>query len=525
MKIISIIFIFSLFSVYYSNKTFEEESEDVILSTSFEDGDISMFSKRGEWDSAILSLEKDGGKTGSNYLWISGRQANWNGVQIGLDDKCNQGIEYTVSVSLKSKQNSNICLSMQYSYLDEIHYANLFCTVNQGEWVDMKEYKFTMPLGCKNVFLYFEITNGQDDFGIDDFLLRVAPSYTIQEDIPSLKDIYKNYFKFGTATNAGEAPTQQLIFKHFNSITIGNELKPDYLLDYKATLENAEKTGDYTNVKVKIGLAGPILEFCAENNIPLRGHTFVWHSQTPTWFFKEKYDKDGEWVSKETMIKRMENYIKNVFEMIKSQFPNNEFYAWDVVNEAWKNDGTPRNGGSTQENPENSPWVKIFGDNSFIKYAFQFAKKYGIEGCKYFYNDYNEYIEGKKNAIVNMVKEINAGEQLIDGIGMQSHLDVNYPPVDLYESAIKAFSELGVEVQVTELDVTTSDNSDLSFEKQAKYYSDIMDVILKYSEHVTAVVVWGTTDDKSWRAKQYPLLFNYDYTAKPCFYSIVDGLE
>ena len=71
--------------------------------------------------------------------------------------------------------------------------------------------------------------------------------------------------------------------------------------------------------------------------------------------------------------------------MIKSQFPNNEFYAWDVVNEAWKNDGTPRNGGSTQENPENSPWVKIFGDNSFIKYAFQFAKKYGIEGCKYFY--------------------------------------------------------------------------------------------------------------------------------------------
>ena len=124
-----------------------------------------------------------------------------------------------------------------------------------------------------------------------------------------------------------------------------------------------------------------------------------------------------------------------------------------------------------------------------------------------------------------MVKEINAGEQLIDGIGMQSHLDVNYPPVDLYESAIKAFSELGVEVQVTELDVTTSDNSDLSFEKQAKYYSDIMDVILKYSEHVTAVVVWGTTDDKSWRAKQYPLLFNSDYTAKPCFYSIVDGLE
>lgn len=75
------------------------------------------------------------------------------------------------------------------------------------------------------------------------------------------------------------------------------------------------------------------------------------------------------------MIKRIVNYIKNVFEMIKSPFPNNEFYLWDMVNETWKDDGTPRDGRSTQENPENSLWVKIFRVNSLIKYAFQFVKK------------------------------------------------------------------------------------------------------------------------------------------------------
>ena len=122
-----------------------------------------------------------------------------------------------------------------------------------------------------------------------------------------------------------------------------------------------------------------------------------------------------------------------------------------------------------------------------------------------------------------MVKKINDEEKLIDGIGMQSHLDVNYPSINLYERAIKELSETGLKVQVNELDVTISDISEFGFERQAQYYSNIMDVIVKYSNSVTSVVFWGTTDDKSWCAMQCPLLFNSVYTAKPCFYSIVDG--
>ena len=332
----------------------------------------------------------------------------------------------------------------------------------------------------------------------------------------------------GTATTVSEISpktTQKLVVKHFNSITPGNELKPDSCLDRTATLEESEKTGEYINPKVKVGAAQPILDFAAENDIPVRGHTLVWHSQTPTWFFKEKWDPEGDWVDKDTMLIRMENYIKNLFDAVKATYPKVKFYAWDVVNEAILDDGKPRNGGSQEQGSGNSPWVKIFGDNSFIKYAFQFAKKYGIEGCKYYYNDYNEYMPQKTPAIIQMVNEVNEGEQLIDGIGLQSHLDVNFPGLSAYEKAVRLLSETGLDLQITELDATTQDTSENGFKIQAQYYSDIMDILVKYSKSISAVVFWGTTDDQSWRADRCPLLFNEDYSAKPCFYSIVDGLE
>ena len=145
-----------------------------------------MFSKIGDYDSAILSFKENVGKTGSYYR-VNGPQTNLKGVQIGLDNICNP--EYTVSVSLKSKQNSNICLSMQYSYLNEIHYANLFCTVNKGEWADMKEYNLLYPQVVMMFFFILKSLVNKMIFGIDDFSLKIAPSYLMREDVPSLKDI------------------------------------------------------------------------------------------------------------------------------------------------------------------------------------------------------------------------------------------------------------------------------------------------------------------------------------------------
>jgi len=300
------------------------------------------------------------------------------------------------------------------------------------------------------------------------------------------------------------------------------------MLDKAGCIANAE-AGNDGEVAVKLnGSARSILNFARDNNISVRGHVLVWHSQTPGWFFKENYDSEADFVDKETMTARMESYIKGVFAALEAEYPDVDFYAWDVVNEAWLDDGKPRQPGTYEQAPQGnlSGWTAVYGDNSFIPYAFEFARKYAPEGTKLYYNDFNEYMTGKIEAVVKMAEELKA-KGLIDGIGMQSHLDVRqgadaFPSPQMYEAAIKAYTETGLDVQITELDATVQGEN---FEVQAKYYSDIMDAIMKYSDKISAVVFWGTTDDQSWRKENSPLLFNADYTAKPAYYQIVDGIE
>ena len=416
------------------------------------------------------------------------------------------------------------------------HYNNLSAVLSQGEWVQIPLTKFSFSEDMKDVSIYIEGEgNDTPDMWVDDFTLTTAPVYPIERNIPSLKDVYGDYFKIGGAVTAGElAPnsTKDLILKHYNSLTLGNELKPENMLDQTACQEYLKETGDNTVPQVKLnGSAKVILNFCRKYKIPVRGHVLVWHSQTPGWFFKDDYTLEGAWVDKETMLKRMENYIKGVFAALEAEYSDINFYAWDVVNEAWRDDGTPRQPGTYEENGELSGWVKIFGDNSFIPYAFEYARQYAPKNTKLYYNDFNEYMPQKVEAIIQMATELKA-KGVIDGIGLQSHLNVTnnqtsdpFPSASVYKSALAKYAETGLDLQVTELDATY-DHSVANGEKlQEQYYSDIMDAIVAYKDYISAVIFWGTTDDQSWRSSRTPLLFNEDYTAKPCFYSIIDGIE
>ena len=496
-------------------------ADDVIFSSGFEDdSDVSAFTGRGGVES--ISVTKDSAHTGEGSMLISDREENWNGPQFLLDERCEAGVEYTVSAWVRAEWYNTVNLSMEYTDSSgERHYSNLKSAVSQGNWVEIPETKFSFSEDMTNVYIYFEC-NDNTNLYIDDFKLAKAFVHQIQQDIPSLKDVYSPYFKIGTAVTTSELAPQSakdLIDKHFNSITLGNELKPESILDRNACIEAGND-----NPQINLASARTILNYCRDNNVPVRGHVLVWHSQTPDWFFKENYADDGAWVDKDTMLVRMENYIKNVFEALEKEYPTVNFYAWDVVNEAWLDDGSARQPGGYNTNPDTSGWVKVFGDNSFIEPAFEYARKYAPEGCKLYYNDFNEYMPQKTDAIVKMANELKE-KGLIDGIGMQSHLDVNFPGISAYKQALAKFAETGLDIQVTELDATTSDTSEAGFETQAKYYSDIMDACVEYADHISAVVFWGTTDDKSWRASKSPLLFNEDYTAKPAFYSIVDGLD
>ncbi|MDD6346085.1 MAG: endo-1,4-beta-xylanase [Oscillospiraceae bacterium] len=500
---------------------YAEDTTDVIFESSFEnDSDVSAFTGRGGVET--ISVTKDSAHTGDSSMMVSDRAKNWNGPQFLLDERCEAGVEYTISAWVRTEWYNNVNLSMEYTDVSgERHYNNLKSAVSQGDWVEIPETKLSFSEDVKNVYIYFEC-NDTANIYIDDFRLAKAPVHQIEKDIPSLKEVYSPYFKIGTAVTTSELAPQSakdLIDKHFNSITLGNELKPESILDRNACIEAGND-----NPQVNIASARSILNYCRDNNVDVRGHVLVWHSQTPDWFFKENYADDGNWVDKETMLKRMENYIKNVFATLEEEYPTVNFYAWDVVNEAWLDNGSARNPGGYNTNPETSGWVKVFGDNSFIEPAFEYARKYAPEGCKLYYNDFNEYMPQKTDAIVKMANELKE-KGLIDGIGMQSHLDVTFPSISAYKKALEKFAGTGLDIQVTELDATTSDTSEAGFETQAQYYSDIMDACVEYADSISAVVFWGTTDDKSWRASKSPLLFNEDYTAKPAFYSIVDGLD
>lgn len=511
-------------------------AEGDLLVTDFEDGDVKAFSKRGDDDTSVIESCSEDAHDGKGCMSVTGRSEGWNGPSVSLESiGCEAGVQYIATAWVKMKWYNTVRLSMQYTDEDGVeHYDNLASVQSDGKWVQIPETKFSFTTGMKNVSIYIE-GNDAADMWVDDFSLKTAPVYPIQTDIPGLKEVYNDYFKIGGAVTAKElAPksTQDLILKHYNSITLGNELKPENMLDQKATLAYLEETGDNTVPKVKLnGAAKIILDFCLEHNIPVRGHVLVWYSQTPYWFFTDDFTAEGKLVDKATMLKRMENYIKGVFAELEKDYSDIDFYAWDVVNEAWEDGGQPRQKGKYEDSNGSSAWVAIFGDNSFIEPAFEYARKYAPKETKLYYNDYNEYMQGKQEAIMEMAESLKA-KGLIDGIGLQSHLNCTnnatsepFPYVQMYESALKKYTELGLDLQITELDVTYDPKVANGEKLQAEYYSGIMDAIVKYKDYISAVVFWGTTDDQSWRASQYPLLFDEKYQAKPCFDSIIDGIE
>lgn len=342
----------------------------------------------------------------------------------------------------------------------------------------------------------------------------MPPLYDVPEAEPVLGtrlcEHYQGYFTVGTCiSNAmlSNPKLEKLVLEQFNTVTCENETKPDALLNQMACVSKNEVVVMFPKRTTEI------LDWAKEHNLKVRGHVLVWHSQTPDWFFKEGFKNEGALVSREVMLQRMESYIKQVLEYCNTNYPG-LVYVWDVANEVFE-DGNGEY--------RNSYWYQIVGED-FVRYAFEYARKYAEPGTKLFYNDFNCYIDQKQNAIMKVVKEL-AELGLIDGIGMQSHLDVDYPSVESYTRTLERFSKLGLEVQITELDVTTSGSDEASFRKQGEYYDKLFQIISMYeklgSTNITGLTVWGVSDIYSWRSSQYPLLFDAALQPKPAYYGVL----
>ena len=149
----------------------------------------------------------------------------------------------------------------------------------------------------------------------------------------NLKTAFENRFKVGAAISRMNLSTpahMKFLLDQFNSCTVENDMKPMFFLDNEANPKDPETYN--LSPKLRFDFATPYLDFAKAQHIPMRGHTLVWHNQTPKWFFCKNYDETEGFVDRDTMLARLENYIKGVLSFVQENYPG-VIYAWDVVNE------------------------------------------------------------------------------------------------------------------------------------------------------------------------------------------------
>ncbi|KAF2657071.1 glycoside hydrolase family 10 protein [Lophiostoma macrostomum CBS 122681] len=242
-----------------------------------------------------------------------------------------------------------------------------------------------------------------------------------------------------------------------------------------------------------------------------RCHNFVWHNQLPDWL------TTGNWTKSE-LEGILENHIRH-----EAQHYYGECYAWDVVNEAFNDNGTLRS----------DIWLDTIGPE-YIALAFRFARKYTRPGTKLYYNDYGiERINNKSLAVAAMVEDFLSREEPvpIDGVGLQAHFTAGTSPG--YENitrVIEVFAEKGVETALTELDVRVKlPDSSEEMVQQAKDYADSVRACVD-SESCVGVTVWDFWDTVSWVPDTFPgfgdaCLWTANFTKKPAYYAISDVLR
>ncbi|MET3535747.1 endo-1,4-beta-xylanase [Chryseobacterium limigenitum] len=340
----------------------------------------------------------------------------------------------------------------------------------------------------------------------------------------SLKKAFQDKFYIGTTMNleqihGTDQKSIDIIKKQFSSIVAENCMKSMYLQpqEGKFFFDDADK----------------FVEFGEKNEMFIIGHTLIWHSQVPDWFF---VDKNGKNVSPEVLKQRMKNHITTIVSRYKGRVK-----GWDVVNEAIMEDGSYRK----------SKFYEILGEE-FIPLAFKYAQEADPE-AELYYNDYNEWYPEKVKTVTQIVQNLKSKGIRIDGVGMQAHVGMDSPSINEYEEAIVAYSESGVKVNITELDISalpspwgTSANiadkveydekmnpykKGLPADVQSKWenrYLDFFQLFLKHKKDIRRVTLWGLTDSQSWKndfpikgRTDYPLLFDRQYKAKPIFEKII----
>ena len=355
-------------------------------------------------------------------------------------------------------------------------------------------------------------------FGFCDVVSKTAnpgiPVTTPVDSSKGLKDYFAKYFTMGVAVSPRSLKTDEagLVLKNFSSITPENAMKMGPI----HPRENEYFWRD----------ADSIVAFAKNHHLKMRGHNLCWHNQAPRWIFT---NAAGDTVSKEVLLQRLKDHITTVVNRYKGSI-----YAWDVVNEA------------VSDNPgeylRNSPWLRICGEE-YIAKAFEYAHEADPDALL-FYNDYNEINPVKRDKIYQLLKSLKEAGVPIHGVGLQGHWSIYEPSETELTNTIKKFADLGLKIQITELDISAykkehgsrekrPEDSDTEFTPgkdaaQAEMYKRCFTVFEKYKKQITGITFWNISDRYSWLdnfpvrgRKDYPLLFDKDLQPKKAFWEVV----
>ncbi|MFC4068521.1 endo-1,4-beta-xylanase [Actinoplanes subglobosus] len=486
-----------------------EPTPITVLTSDFEDGTTQGWSGRSAETIAHSTAVAHGG-TGS--LLTSGRTATWQGPSLDVLGTFEKGTAYTVSAWVRMSSGSdNARLSVERRTGGVASYDQVVgnTAVTSGSWVNLTG-RYTVATDVEFLRVYVETASTTGDLYIDDVTASYVPALPIQTDIPAVKDVITE-FPVGAAITGAETVTQhgQLLTRHFDSVTPGNALKWD-------ATEPTENTFTYAQ-------ADPLMAFAKTNGLAVRGHTLVWHNQTPSWVF---LGADGQAMTataddKALLLARLENHIRNV-----AAHYGTDIGVWDVVNEVIDE--------SQSDGLRRSNWYNVAGLD-YIRTAFRVAREVAPH-AKLYINDYNTNVPAKRDFLFGLVQQLKAEGVPIDGVGHQVHININWPTVAETKAMIDKFVPLGIDQQVTEMDVSIYTSSSESFPtppadrllKQAYVYRDMFALFRQYPGEITSVTLWGLADDNTWldtypvARKDAPLLFDTTLQAKSAYWGVAD---
>jgi endo-1,4-beta-xylanase len=283
---------------------------------------------------------------------------------------------------------------------------------------------------------------------------------------------------------------RQTLLSSFGSITSEWEMKMDSIEPWQGWFDFSK--GDQ------------LAAFAAANGLKMRGHTLLWHQQLPAWMSQG-------WWTRATLEPVLKQYVQTVVAHFRGKVD-----SWDVVNEPLNDDGTMRD----------NLWYRVIGPD-YISLALTWARQ-ADPNVKLFINDYGaEWPNAKRDALLRLVTDLRSRGVPLDGVGFQAHFTTSwYPTRAQLQDTLQQFANLGLRVEITELDVATQSATDpAELVKQGQIYGDV-GAACRAVVACDRITTWGITDASSWLGSaKRPLPFDVNYAPKPAYTALAAAVK